>query len=62
LADPTLPSGVHFGLYKVRISKLSNGQETLPARYNTETELGQEVSYDDPSMANNSMGFMLKSK
>ena len=29
--DPTLPGGAHFGLYKVRISRKTNGQETLPA-------------------------------
>jgi len=62
LSDPTLPGGVHFGLYKVRISKVSNGKETIPSRYNTETELGQEVSDDDPAMKNNNMAFALKSK
>jgi hypothetical protein len=60
--DPTLPGGVHFGLYQVRITKPANGRESLPARYNTETTLGQEVSYDDPGMVNNNMGFALKSK
>jgi hypothetical protein len=59
---PNLPGGAHFGLYKVRISKSVNGRETLPARYNTETILGQEVSYDDPGMKNNNLGFALKSK
>jgi hypothetical protein len=59
--DPSLPGGAHFGLYKVRISKEVNGKETLPSRYNTETVLGQEVSYDDPGMINNNMGFALKS-
>ena len=60
--DPTLPGGVHFGLYKVRISRIVNGKETLPARYNTETTLGQEVSYDDPGMASNNIRFELQSK
>jgi hypothetical protein len=59
--DPTLPSGVHFGLYKVHISKQANGRETVPARYNTETTLGQEVSYDDPGLVNNNLGYALKS-
>jgi hypothetical protein len=49
--DPTLPGGAHFGLYTVRISKDANGRETLPARYNTETTLGEEVSYDNPAMS-----------
>jgi hypothetical protein len=62
LPDPTLPGGVHFGLYNVRISKQSNGREMIPARYNTQTELGQEVSYDDPALMNNNMAFTLKSR
>jgi hypothetical protein len=48
-ADPQNPqgerkSGVHCGLYKVRISKLMGGHETLPARYNSKTELGVEIA------------------
>jgi hypothetical protein len=59
--DPTLPGGAHFGLYKVRVSKLVNGKETIPSRYNTQTTLGQEVSYDDPGMKSNNIRFALKS-
>ncbi len=59
--DPKLPGGVHFGLYKVRVSKQANGRETIPAHYNTETILGQEVAYDDPAIKNNNMAFALKS-
>jgi hypothetical protein len=59
--DPNLPGGVHFGLYKVRISKQADGRETIPSRYNTETILGQEVAYDDPAIRNNNMVFALKS-
>ncbi len=48
-ADPQNPqserkSGVHCGLYKVRISKQIRGHETLPARYNSKTELGIEIA------------------
>jgi hypothetical protein len=60
LPDPSLPSGAHFGLYIVRISKKVNGKELIPARYNTNTVLGQEVSYDDPAMQNNNVAFALK--
>ncbi len=47
--DPQNPqgerkSGVQCGLYKVRISKQAGGHETLPARYNSNTELGMEVA------------------
>ena len=38
------PGNIYVGLYKVRISKKVNGRETLPARYNTQTELGREVA------------------
>jgi hypothetical protein len=60
LPDPTLPGGAHFGLYRVRISKLVNGKETLPARYNSETTLGLEVSYDEAGLASG-LKFDLKS-
>ena len=36
-------SGVHYGIYKVRISKPVGGKESLPARYNTNTVLGVEI-------------------
>src|SRR5262249_28677062 len=45
-ADP----GVHLGYYRVEVSrKDAAGKETLPARYNTQTTLGQEVAPDDRS-------------
>jgi hypothetical protein len=59
--DPTLPGGIHFGLYKVRISKQANGRELIPARYNKDTILGQEVAYDDPGILNNNLAYHLKS-
>lgn len=62
LPDPSLPGGVHFGLYRVRITKQIEGRETLPARYNSETVLGQEISYDDPGMAANDIRFKLESR
>jgi hypothetical protein len=57
--DPTLPGGAHFGLYKVRFSKIVNGKETIPPQYNSETIVGQEVSYDDPAMKSHNMMFEL---
>ena len=36
--------GANTGLYVVRISKLENGQETFPAKYNTDSVLGCEVA------------------
>jgi hypothetical protein len=60
-SDPSEGSGAHLGLYKVRISKVVNGKETIPSRYNTDTILGQEVAYDDPAIQRMSMNFALKS-
>jgi hypothetical protein len=34
--------GLHPGLYRIRVSKV-DGRETIPARYNTQTELGLET-------------------
>ncbi len=58
---PNSPGGVQLGLYLVRITKTINGKETIPARYNTQTTLGQEVAYDDPAFKNRSIAFHLKS-
>ncbi len=44
-------TGTSVGLYKVKITKEVNGKETIPARYNTETELGAEVAQDVPEIA-----------
>ncbi len=55
------PAGIQLGIYIVRISKVVNGKETIPARYNTQTILGQEVAYDDPAFKNRKVVFDLKS-
>ena len=62
LPTPTTPVGIQIGLYKVRVSKVVNGEEQIPAKYNTETVLGQEVSNDDPAIRRHSVVFKLKSK
>jgi hypothetical protein len=59
--NPTWPGGANYGLYKVRISKLLNGKETIPARYNTETVLGQEISDDDPGIRSMNIQYVLTS-
>ena len=61
--DPELKEypGLYVGLYRVRISKKVDGKETLPARYNTETELGREVASDIRDSRENIM-FRLKGK
>ena len=48
--NPDWPPGIQYGLFKVRISKQLNGAESIPAKYNTETILGQQISSDDPAV------------
>ena len=59
--DPKLPGGVHFGLFTVKISKPSGAKETVPARYNANSTLGLEVSYDEPGIRDNNLAFRLSS-
>ena len=59
--SPDSPPGMQAGIYKVRVSKIVGGKESIPARYNTETILGQEVSRDDWAILNKQVVFKLKS-
>lgn len=36
--------GVQLGLYRIEVSKKEGDRESIPARYNAETELGVEIS------------------
>ncbi len=56
--DPQYP-GIYLGLYRVKVSKVVGGRETIPSRYNTETELGFEATNDVPGVGN--IEFHLKS-
>lgn len=42
--------GVQNGLYLVRVSRVVNGQEQIPAKYNANTTLGCEVAMEAPYM------------
>jgi hypothetical protein len=42
--------GVNPGMYRVEISRKNQDKETLPAKYNTVTTLGQEIALDCPSV------------
>lgn len=46
------PPGVQIGLYRVVISKKKGDKESIASKYNVETVLGQEVSFDDPGVMN----------
>ena len=59
---PTFRPGMQLGIYKVQISKEVDGVETIPAKYNSETVLGQEVSIDDPGIENKRVVYKLNSK
>ena len=59
---PDTPPGMQAGIYKVRVSKIVGGKETIPAKYNTETVLGQEVSMDDWGISNRRVIFKLESR
>jgi len=37
---------VAYGYYRVQVSKNAQGRETIPAKYNSQTVLGQEISPD----------------
>jgi hypothetical protein len=56
------PPGLQLGLYRVRVSKIQNGQETIPAKYNVETTVGQQISPDDPAVAGQRVKFELSTK
>lgn len=48
ISDHPDERGVHLGFYRVEVSKKKpDGTEALPARYNTNTEIGVEVAPDD---------------
>ena len=53
---------MHLGLYKVRISKVIGGQETIPRKYNAETILGQELAPDVPEISNNRVAYALTTR
>jgi hypothetical protein len=63
IEHPQVPGmrGVQPGLYRVEISKMVNGKETIPAKYNTETTLGVEVAPGSPVMISGA-AFDLKSE
>ena len=53
--------GVYVGLYQVRVSKMEDGKELIPARYNSATELALEVT--QPSWADATFaGFFLEAE
>jgi hypothetical protein len=61
--DPkTTPPGIQMGLYRVKISKMVGGKETIPRKYNEQTVLGQEAALDVPEIANRRVVYSLTTK
>jgi len=58
---PDTPGGLQLGFYRVKVSKIVNGKETIPAIYNTETTLGQQIAPDDPALMSQRIRVDLKS-
>ncbi len=46
-----LPDGMMVGLYRIEVSCMKNGKETIPAKYNTETVLGAVMDGYSPAIA-----------
>lgn len=42
--------GVHQGFYRIVLSKKGSNGETIPPKYNSQTELGAEVAADSPAL------------
>jgi hypothetical protein len=57
-----MPPGLQLGFYRVKISKLVNGKEIIPEKYNSETTLGQQVANDDPAILKRQVVFKLKKR
>jgi hypothetical protein len=56
------PPGMQLGLYTVKISKVIDGKETIPANYNQNSVLGQEVAPDVSAVATNQVVYALTTK
>lgn len=59
LPDPTL-TGAALGLYTIRVTSKTNAG-LIPARYNRESELGEEVSEDSGPATGGMLVYQLKS-
>ncbi|MEX2309025.1 MAG: hypothetical protein WD738_15600 [Pirellulales bacterium] len=59
-ALPDMPPGMPLGFYRVKISKIVKGKEMIPAVYNSETLLGQQIAPDDPAVLRHDIRFELK--
>ena len=54
------PAGMPMGFYRVQISKLENGRETIPDRFNGATTLGAEIAQDAAILTRSSLPLDLR--
>lgn len=52
--------GMRAGFYRIQITRENKGKEMVPAKYNTKTELGQEVALGAHNMRQGSLTFDLR--
>jgi hypothetical protein len=51
ISDKPDERGIPLGYFRVQLSKKgTDGKESLPARFNTETEFGAEITPEDPAL------------
>jgi hypothetical protein len=56
------PAGIQLGFFKIRVSRESGGKETIPAKYNSQTILGQQIAGDDPAVLKHRIEIALSKK
>jgi hypothetical protein len=59
MPEPGL-NGMRGGFYRIEISQQRNGKEQIPAKYNTKTELGQEIATGAANMRQGLLSFNLR--
>lgn len=62
VAEGAPAPGVYLGYYRIKVSKIDDGKETIPARYNEQTELGTEITDDRPPTTSGSLQLQLRSR
>jgi hypothetical protein len=60
--DVTTPPGVQMGFYRIKVSKMVNGKEMIPAKYNENTILGQLIVPDEPEIFNRRVVYAMTTK
>ncbi len=59
MPEPGL-GGLRLGLYRIEITRENKGKELVPAKYNTKTELGQEIASGAANMRQGLLTFALR--